>query len=481
MTMGFKMFIGRQVELGLLDDYYNSDRSEFCVLYGRRRIGKSTLLEKFTENKPSFFYLAGREPKRLQLKRFVRELGKTVSDPLVGKTAITEWDEALTLLDRNIPVIADMGNSQKAIVVFDEFQWMCRGAIELLSDLQRFWDKSWKNSPNIMLVLCGSSISFMLGEVLSRKSPLFGRRTFSFDLQPFKISEAAALMSGKNRFEVVESYLAVGGIPKYLEILNTKQSFQQTIVKHAFTSTGYFFDEIKFLIGEQLKETEQYYLILSHLASGKKSVAELVQVTGIKSGQVMYYLERLSLLGFVTRHIPLGKSVTTKKVHYRLDDYYLRFYFAFIHPNIQGISMQSENYGFERITKNRWDPFAGLSFENFVRDHADIVLEKLGFEGGVKRVGSFWQTPTKRKQGVQIDLIIECHDRMTFVCECKWSRQKVGLNVVSDLRRRMGLYPNPQNHTLKPLIVAPGGVTKPVLKEKDVAVLTIDDFFSLDE
>ncbi|MBU2513279.1 AAA family ATPase [bacterium] len=471
------MFVGRQTELDLLEEHYKSKTSEFCILYGRRRIGKSTLLEKFTENKPAFFFLAGRETKRQQLKRFVRELGEAVSDPLTGKTIVSEWDEALMLLDRTLPLLLQKSDTKKAIVVFDEFQWMCRGAVELLSDLQRHWDKKWKDAKNLMLILCGSSISFMLGDVLSRKSPLFGRRTFSFELNPFKVKEAATLLRFKGKFEVVESYLAVGGVPKYLEIMNTKGSFQQSITKQAFTASGYFFEEIRFLLAEQLRETEHYYMVLSQLAKGSMGVTELEKSTGIGSGQIMYYLERLNLLGFVSRHIPIGKSVNTKKVQYCLDDYYLRFYFTFVHPDLHRISTTPAGIGFDSLTGNRWSAFSGLSFEHFVRDHAVTVVSKVGFEGGIKRLGRFWQTATKRKRGLQIDLIIECDDQITLICECKWSGKKTGMDAVFDLRKRMDLYPNIQNHTLKPVIIAAGGVTGNVLNEKDISIVTLDDFF----
>ena len=140
------MFVGRERELEVLAEAYASASSELCVIYGRRRIGKSTLLEQFAQDRPAFFYLAGRESKRIQLRRFVRELGDAVGDPLTGKVLASTWDEALTLLDRNIRLFCEQHRCDKAIVVLDEFQWMCRGAPELLSDLQRFWDKRWKNS-----------------------------------------------------------------------------------------------------------------------------------------------------------------------------------------------------------------------------------------------------------------------------------------------------------------------------------------------
>jgi len=160
-------------------------------------------IEQFVAERPCFFYLAGRETKRLQLNRFVKELGQSVDDPLTGRTRADTWDEALQLLDRSIPALAKRAPSGKVVVVFDEFQWMCQGANELLSDLQRYWDTLWRKKGNLLLILCGSSISFMVGDVLSRKSPLFGRRTQSLALAPFRLTEAAEFFPRKNRRELV--------------------------------------------------------------------------------------------------------------------------------------------------------------------------------------------------------------------------------------------------------------------------------------
>ena len=173
--------------------------------------------------------------------------------------------------------------------------------------------------------------------MLSRKSPLFGRRTRSFALWPFEATEAEQMLRGKGRFEVAESYLAMSGIPKYLEILQAYPSFRQAMTREAFTASGYFVDEVSFVLSEQLRETEHYFQVLRQLAHGARGVTELELATGIASGQMMFYLERLQLLGFVSRHIPFGARSSSKTVRYRLDDYFLRFYFAFIDPHLEQI------------------------------------------------------------------------------------------------------------------------------------------------
>lgn len=467
------MFIGRKPELQTLREGLESPVSELCVLYGRRRIGKSTLLEEFVHDAPAFFYLAGRESKAQQLKRFVRELGEAVDDPLTSRVRVSTWDEALALVDRSIEPFCRRHGCRKIILILDEFQWMCNGSLELLSDLQRFWDKRWRDSGRVYLILCGSAISFMLGEVLSRKSPLFGRRTRSFELRPFSAAEAQQFLAGKGRFEVVESYLAVGGVPKYLEVLKAHPSFRRAVSREAFAASGYFFDEVRFVLGEQLKETEHYFSLLRHLAHGAMGVTELERATGIPSGQIMFYLERLQLLGFVSRHIPFGARASSKTVRYRLDDYFLRFYFAFIDPNHERIRKSRAGLDFDRLVKNGWDRHAGLCFEQFVRDHAALVAGALGHE--FRSSGTYWQRPTKRKPGLQIDVLIGCTDGVTLVCECKWSHTPIRWSAVDELRQRAALFPNPRGDTLKLVLVAAAGVTQDVRRQTEVSVLTLDD------
>lgn len=469
------MFIGREAELQVLREGLESSTSELCVLYGRRRIGKTTLLEEFVKDQPAFFYLAGRETKTQQLKRFVRELGDSIGDPLTGRVRVSSWEEALTLVDRSVGPFCARHGCRKAILILDEFQWMCNGSPELLSDLQRFWDKKWRGKGSVYLILCGSAISFMLGEVLSRKSPLFGRRTRSFDLRPFSLAETGQLLRGKGRFEVAESYLAVGGVPKYLEVLRGHPSFRNAMKREAFTASGYFLDEVRFVLSEQLRETEHYFRLLRHLAQGGSGVTELERATGIPSGQIMFYLERLQLLGFVSRHIPFGARANSKTVRYRLDDYFLRFYFAFVDPNYERIRRSRGGLGFDRVTKDGWDRHAGLCFEQLARDHAERIAGVLGHE--LRDVGTYWQRPTKRKPGVQIDLLIGCTDGVTLVCECKWSRSKVGLSAVDELRKRSALFPNSRGDTLKSVLVAAGGATNAVRRQPDISVVTLNDLF----
>ena len=153
----------------------------------------------------------------------------------------------------------------------------------------------------------------------------------------------------------------------------------------------------------------------------------------------------------------------------------MRFYFTFIDPNLERIQRAHDALTFDDITQGDWDRHAGLCFEQFVKDHASLIATALGHE--LRETGTFWQRPTKRKAGVQIDAMIGCTDGVTLVCECKWSRTRIGTNAVDQLRERATLYPNTRGETLRLVLVAANGVTKGVLRQGDICVVTLDDLF----
>ena len=466
------MFIGRKTELELLDSDYANRKSELCVVYGRRRIGKSTLLERFCHDKPNFFFTGGKERKRQQLERYARELGSSVRNPLAAKTKLASWSEALELLDQNIDnLLSTTNRAVKAIVVFDEFQWMCHGAPELTSDLQRFWDKRWKDSKNIHLILCGSAVSFMLGEVLSRKSPLFGRRTRAFKLLPFPPPEARLFFGKRGIFEIAEALLSVGGVPKYLELFTGRKPVRKVLAEQALSAGGFLVDEIRFVLSEQLKETENYFAILGELAHEALPMAELSRRTGIATGQIAYYL--------VTRHSPIGAGPRSKTIRYRLDDSYLRLFFKLVQPNLRKVNRTRRASMFDLITKDEWDRYLGAAFERFVGDNAEHVAMLLDAGDTSVEVGTFWQHKTKRKKGVQIDLVIKRGDGVTTLVECKWSRKKTGMEAVHQLRTMKKRYPNTERHTIELVLVAAGGVTREVVSQQDISVLTLEDFIPM--
>ena len=192
--------------------------------------------------------------------------------------------------------------------------------------------------------------------------------------------------------------------------------------------------------------------------------------------EMMFSLERLQLLGFVSRHVPFGARASSKTVRYRLDDYFLRFYFAFIEPHLERIRRSREGLTFDQIARKDWERHAGLCFEQFIRDHAGLVAAAVGHE--LRKTGTYWQRPTKRKAGVQLDVLIGCADGVTLVCECEWSRHRIGMEAVQQLRERAALYPHARGDTVRLVLAAANGVTTDVQRAADVRIVTLDDLFA---
>lgn len=215
--------------------------------------------------------------------------------------------------------------------------------------------------------------------------------------------------------------------------------------------------------------------MLRQLAHGPNGVTELERAAAIASGQLMFYLERLQLLGFVSRHVPFGARSSSKTVRYRLNDYFLRFYFALIDPHLQRIRRSRKGLAFDNIAGSDWERHAGLCFEQFVHDHAGLVAVALEHE--LRTTGTYWQRPTKRRKGVQLDVLIGCADGVTLVCECKWSRNRIGMEAARQLREQAKLFPHARGDTVRLVLVTANGATRDVQRAADVRVVTLDDLF----
>ncbi len=441
------------------------------VVYGRRRIGKTELIRRFARDKHPFFFTGSHEPADGQIQRLIGDLASWSGDPLLSRLRLTRWSEALDAIARVV-----RGRPGKTVIVLDEFQWMCAGRSTLLSDLQRLWDFEWRDSGRVYLVLCGSAVSFMVGEVLARKSPLFGRRTGSIHLQPLKAAEARGFFDDRGLFEVAEALITVGGVPAYLERFDPSRSVRATLDDEAFSKDGYLVNEIDFALGEQLRQKERYHQLCGELAVGACSMAELSRRMGMNKGQLDFYLTRLQVLGFVEKHRPLGKSLRSKTVLFRLSDEYLRFYFRYVEPNLERIHLRRGGYAFDRMTGDSWNTFLGLGFEAFVRRNLDALADTLGITDVVARTGSYWHRRTKAREGVQIDLVVERSDGVTNIIECKWSRSPVDRKLIDELTRKCHAYPNPRNHTLEPVLVSSAGASQAVV-DAGVRVVTLEDLF----
>lgn len=473
-------FLGRDYEKQLLQKEVAKGDSTFTVIWGRRRVGKTRLIQEAFKDKPVLYFTGGRlEPTSEQIGRFIHEWARYYNDLTLTYYHPETWNGVFELVDKKI-------GPKKLILVFDEFQWTAEQAPQIMSDLQRFWDTKWEHQRKTDIILCGSSISFMTQKLLSSKAPLFGRATLKFELQSLPPQESFLFYPRRSLREKMEAILILGGIPAYLSLLDSSQSLRQNINRLAFTADGYLVGEINEIFREQFKKPLLYEEILSLLAQSKSGLSqtEIADALGKKTGGISYNLKNLTLLRFIDKKWPITKKASAKTIKHKIADEYLRFYYSFIHDNLFLISNnrmtpRGARYIFDEITQNRWSSFCGIAFESFCQrpEVVGLVLKALGAEGLGIKAGTYWQKTTDYQRGIQIDMVIERKDKVTNLVECKFWDQKIGASIIKELEEKKRLYPNPKKHHLESVLIAPFGASTVVKESEAVRLLTLNDLF----
>ncbi len=430
------MFIGRKKEFAVLEQAYQSRQAALIPIYGRRRVGKSELILKFLKDKLGVYYLGKKAPAQLQIREFLQEAARVLEEPLLTSLQAENWLDVFTAIAGRFP------KDKQFILVLDEFQWTAEASPELLSALQEFWDRRWKRSANIMIILCGSYIGFMERAVLGQKSPLFGRRTAQILLRPFPYTEAADFHPRWSLSSKAMVYFICGGIPLYLNFFNPLYSVEKNIEDNLLNEFSPLFREPDFLLREELRDIQNYYAILMAVAQGFSTNPKIAVNTGIPERSLYYYLQQLIGLGYVARRYPLtgGKSVT-RNVHYVLEDPLLRFWFRFVFPNLSFIQQMRPRRTLREIIRPQLASFFGYCFENLCREALPRIYEREGISAAFT-VGEYWD------KEVQIDVVRLRDDNWTDLAECKWGKVRSQKQLIAELARKVTAYPNPRNATI---------------------------------
>ena len=326
------MFIGRSYELGLLKDALNDrTKAQLIIVYGRRRIGKSTLIKKAVEDEKNVLFFEGIEGENThkQINQFLDDLSRQTGRVKLGSKT---WPEVFQGLGELI-------QDKRYVLVFDEFPWMGAGRTSIVSHLKLYWDK-WNQNKNLVLFLCGSIASFMIRHVIHSKA-LHNRKTLELYLEALSPKESGEFIAKRGLREKAQLYMCLGGVPKYLEQINPKFSLEKNLNRLCFSANGFFLEEYETLFKEQFKSIKTYELIVSALSKSPASLSELTRIIGIsKGGGFSDQLINLVRAQFVREYIPLSFSETKRKRTrlYKLSDPFLIFYFKYIHTNRKLIS-----------------------------------------------------------------------------------------------------------------------------------------------
>ncbi len=465
------MLQGREKEIALLDEAYKqvSGRAQLAVFYGRRRIGKSFLIQFWCHKKNFLYFEALEHVSNVdQIEHFKKQLIAQTNDPLLSMIIFKDWDNFFDYLDNYIKK-----TKGKTILVFDEFQWMAQGKTKLVSLIKYYWDNHWKKN-QCFLILCGSIASFMVKKVIHSKA-LYGRIDHELNIGPLLPSACYQILNKKRSFdEVVQYNMIFGGVPKYYELIKTSKSFHQNIKDLFFKKNSFFFEEFHKIFFSQFKEVGTYKRIVSLIHEKPYTLAEISKRLKIQSGGgLKSYLVNLELAGFVESEIPFNMGLKTKKKVYRLIDPFLVFYFKFILPAQKTINSGGGEHYFEKAILPTWKPWLGYAFERFCKRHAMLIASKMGFLDSVLLYGPQFNLAPN---GFQFDLVFERSDQVITVCEIKFNEKPVDTSVVKEMEDKLKKFPLKKGQMLEKAIITKNGVSEPVLKLQYFHhILTVND------
>lgn len=411
------IFINRTRELAHLRERYESRKAEFIVLYGRRRVGKSELIDQFLRSHHGVRILAREESKSLQFRRLASDLGTFFKDPFLLKAGFPDWDSVFEYL------LAHAG--ERVVIAFDEFPYLVAGDASLPSVLQGYWDGRLKDT-GIFIILSGSSISMMESTTMAYGSPLFGRRTGQILLEPLRFIHVLDYLQDLKKS--VEFYAVFGGTPAYIMAADPSKDIMTNVAGQVMREDSFLFRDVEFVLRSELSEPRYYFSILFSLASGNHSIGLIGNDTGLSKSVVNKYLSVLIDLHLVYRRIPVTESTKSRKGLYFLSDNLFDFWFRFIHPYLDSLERGNTDILLDQYVRPQFPGYVGKHFEAMVMDLFELFNQHTVLPFVFTRIGSWWH------QGEEIDIVALREDeRKILFCECKWQEEVNGERVFVDL------------------------------------------------
>ncbi len=416
------MFVNRNSELETLNKEYQRKGSSFTVIYGRRRVGKTTLLKEFIRDKESIYYYATEVNITMQLKSFTKDILNSLG---FSNIAFDSFEDALIFLAKNL-------SSKKLILIIDEYQNLAKIDKSFSSMLQKVWDLYLKES-NIYLILCGSALSMMHSEVLNYSAPLYGRATSIIQLKPLLAKYIYEFIPNINREDFMNIYASFGTIPKYLEMYQKNKSFKENIKELILNKNSFLYNEGYFLLKQEINEVSIYFSILEAISKGASKLGEISGILAMNGSQLTKYIEKLISLGYIEKETPITEKnpLKSKLGRYRFKDNFLKFWFFYVYKNYSFLEIDLYDYVLKEIDTNFNDNFVSFAYENYVKEQ--ILQNPVKYLGFVPlKIGRWWNNKE------EIDLVAFDDKNIAFI-ECKWTNKKAGVNILQKLKEKSQL------------------------------------------
>jgi AAA+ ATPase superfamily predicted ATPase len=422
------MFLGREKELTKLNALYNSEGFQFIVMYGRRRVGKTTLLSEFAKDKPHLFYVAEEYSKDRALKDFSNQIYKLFN--LEGLSPFLGWNEAFDFVIKRV-------SKERIILILDEYPYLVGADKSISSILQNTIDHKFLKT-NIFIIICGSSMSFIEKNILSYKSPLYGRKTAELRIEPFNFFEACKFVPNYCHIDKVKTYSVLGGIPHYLKCFDDTKSVKDNILSTILNKGSILYEEPKNILKQELREPMIYNTIIEAIATGSSKMNEIVTKTKMESDKCSRYINSLIELRIVEKEHPQGEK-TTRKTIYKLSDNLFKFWYRFVFNNISLTEQDESEFLYNSIIDSDWSDYIGQNiFEDICRQYLWKLNKNRLLPFVFINIGRWWGNNSKEKKQEEIDIIATNNSEAIF-CECKWKNEKTSVEVLESLKRKSKL------------------------------------------
>lgn len=413
------MFINRTQELNFLEKEYESDRASFVVIYGRRRIGKTTLIKEFILDKPAVYFLATQEAISQNLEVFTRLIADFTDNSLLKNSKGHSWDTV-------IKEFVKFKKETKIILVIDEFQYLEMSQKGFASVFQRIWDEILQNQ-NVMIILCGSYISMMKSQTLYYSSPLYGRRTGQINLGQIDFYHYHQFFPQKHR-NLIDYYSVTGGVPRYIDAFKDEKDLMQGIKDKILNPQAFLYEEPVFLLEKELKEIGSYFSILKTIAEGNHKLSRIASRLEVKQSSLTPYLATLIEMDMVERRVPVTEEhqQRSKKGLYAIKDNFLLFWFRYCYPYQSYLQINQTDYVMQQIKKDFQSYHVSHIYEKICEQM--LLRKELTKQLGLQKIGKWWS------KNEEIDIVgLNPDKNIILLAECKNTTQPQGIDLYHSL------------------------------------------------
>lgn len=447
------MFIGRDSELNALEMLYKSDKFEFAVIYGRRRVGKTALINHFIDDKKSIYFMGVESNEKQNLEN----LSKSIIEFSSGIQAETYFSSYQAALEYTFK----LAEKERVILVIDEYPYVARASKSLASTLQMLIDK-YKDVSKLMLILCGSSMSYMEDQVLAYKSPLYGRRTAQMKITPFDFEECCTYLKNLSDEDKALVYGIVGGTPQYLLQMNDKLSVEENIKNTYLNPMSFLYEEPVNLLKQEVREPAIYNAIITAIATGYSRMSEISTKVGESTAVCSGYIKSLINLGIIKRETPYGEKAS-KKTIYSIEDNMFYFWYRFVLENSSIIARGATDLVYKRIEVQLSD-YMGRIFEEICVQYLWKQLLQGNMPIEFMSLGRWWGNDPRYRRQTEIDIMGEQDSNAAIFAECKWRNENVDLDILETLIERSGVFHYTKMHYF---LFSKTGFTKGCMEEAE--------------